>query len=136
MKKLFLGLMATVFVCSMSAQTKLSSNQKSVIDAQMISLVHFATATTYQKGMSQADFLRQTGPVNPTKDETTLLQKMYKYVSEGTTDCDIMKADNSILVAVTQSGTISQTPPEGKFPWKALLEIVVEIIKVVIESIP
>lgn len=137
MKKLLFGLLATVmFVCSGNAQTKLSTAKKAAIDAQMITLVHLTAQTTYKSGMSQADFIKQTGPVNPTKEETALLQKLYKYASAGTSDCEIMKGDNSILVTVAQSGTVSETPPNSKFPWALVLQGVIEVIKIIIELIP
>lgn len=137
MKKLLFGLLATVmFVCSGSAQTKLSTAKKAAIDAQMITLVHLTAQTTYKSGMSQADFIKQTGPVNPTKEETALLQKLYKYASAGTSDCEIMKGDNSILVTVAQSGTVSESTPNSRFPWAAVLQGLIEVIKIIIEMIP
>lgn len=137
MKKLLFGLLATVMlVSSANAQTKLSTAKKAAIDAQMITLVHLTTQTTYKSGMSQADFIKQTGPVNPTKEETALLQKLYKYASTGTSDCEIMKGDNSILVTVAQSGTVSESNPNSRFPWVAVLQGLIEVIKIIIELIP
>ncbi|MBC7606216.1 MAG: hypothetical protein H7199_04570 [Burkholderiales bacterium] len=137
MKKLFLGLCATMlFGFFGNAQVKLSAHEKSVVDAQMISLVNLANATVYQRGMSQADFIKQTGPTSPNPQETILLQKMYKYASEGTLDCNIMKEDNSVLVTISQSGTISESAPANRWPWKLILEAIMELIIIFLPIIP
>ena len=137
MKKLFLGLCATMlFGFFGNAQVKLSVHEKSVVDAQMISLVNLANATVYQRGMSQADFIKQTGPTSPNRDETLLLQKMYKYASEGTLDCNIMKEDNSVLVTISQSGSISESAPANRWPWKLILEAIMELIIILLPMIP
>lgn len=137
MKKLFLSLCATVlFGFSGNAQVRLSAHEKSVVDAQMISLVHLANSTVYQRGMTQADFLKQTGPIAPTRDETLLLQKMFKYASEGTLDCNIMKEDNSVLVTISQSGTISESAPANRWPWKLIMQAIIEILLIFIPIVP
>jgi len=129
MKKLVLSLFATLlFGFAGNAQTKLSAREKSVVDAQMVTLANLATATVYQKGMSQNEFMKLAGPESPTKDEVLLLQKMYNYAASGATDCEIMKGDNSVLLTISQTHQVSPTSPANKWPWKEILEILIKVL--------
>ncbi len=135
MKKLFLGLVATfMFSFIGNAQTKVSPDLKSVVDAQMIALVHTANQT-YVKGTSANDWIKQTGPYTPTKEETLLLQKVYSYVSTGTADCDILKQDNTILLTVAKL-PISESGTYSKWCFKCILQAISEILIVIISHLP
>jgi hypothetical protein len=98
MKKLLFGLMATVFL-SVGAfgQTLGDAGKRSIVNSQMTLIVN-ASKAFYVKGQSYDDFVKNLSipsPTVPTQDE--FFRKVYTYVSSGTADCDIMKADNSIL---------------------------------------
>lgn len=136
MKKLFLGLIATVMFCfAGNAQSKLSPDMKSVVDAQMITLVH-AAKLSYTKGMSSSEWMKQNASVTPTKDEQLLLQKLFSYLSNGTVDSEILKLDNSVLYQVAKSG-ISNSPDEAnRFCLRCILETIKEIIEVIIKHLP
>ena len=137
MKKLFLGLIATVMFCfAGNAQEKLSSDLKSVVDAQMITLVHVANQT-YTKGMTFAEWIKQAGPNSPTKEETLLMQKVFSYLSNVTLDVDILKQDNSILFTVSKSLiSNSDTTVQNRWCFKCILEAIKEIIQVIIDHLP
>jgi hypothetical protein len=137
MKKLVLGLFATImFGFAGNAQAKLSANEKAVVDSQMISLVRLVNSTVYQKGMTQAEFFKLAGPERPSKDESVLLQKLFQYSSTGTTDCNIMREDNSVLVTIAEAGTVSESVPANKWPWHLILEAVIAVIQIFLPSIP
>jgi hypothetical protein len=137
MKKLFLGLIATVmFGFAGNAQTKLSTDLKAVVDSQMIALVHTANQT-YSKGTSFADWSKQNGPYTPTKDETLLMQKLFTYLSNATSDVDILKQDNSILLTVSKSLiSDSGTNTQNRWCFKCILQAIKEIIDVIIAHLP
>lgn len=137
MKKLFLGLIATVlFGFAGSAQTKISADLKSVIDAQMITLVHTANQT-YSKGMTSSEWIKQNGPYNPTKDETLLMQKVFSYLSNATPDSEILKQDNSVLLTVTKSLiSDSGTSSQNRWCFKCILQAIKEILEVIISHLP
>ncbi|MBK8599332.1 MAG: hypothetical protein IPN80_01155 [Flavobacterium sp.] len=137
MKKLFLGLIATVMICfAGNAQTKISTDLKSVIDAQMITLVH-AAKQTYIKGMTASEWIKQNGPYSPTKDETLLLEKVFSYLSLGTLDSDILKQDNSVLLTVSKSIiSDSGTSSQNRWCFKCILQALQEILEVIIRHLP
>lgn len=118
-----------------NAQTsKLGAEQNSIVSAQMVVLVH-ASKMTYLRGMSLTEWIRQTGPTNPNKNEIQLLTKTYQYVSNGTADCEIMNSDNSILYTVVSS-PISDTPNTlGRWCWKCILTAIKEIMEVIINHL-
>lgn len=137
MKKLFLGLIATVMIgFAGNAQTKISTDLKSVIDAQMITLVH-AAKQTYTKGMTASEWIKQNGPYSPTKDETLLLEKVFSYLSLGTLDSDILKQDNSVLLTVSKSIiSDSGTSSQNRWCFKCILQALQEILEVIIRHLP
>lgn len=137
MKKLFLGLIATVmFGFAGNAQTKISTDLKSVIDAQMITLVHAANQT-YSKGMTSSEWIKQNGPYTPTKDETLLMQKVFNYLSAGTLDSEILKQDNSVLLTVSKSLiSDSGTSSQNRWCFKCILQAIKEILEVIISHLP
>jgi len=136
MKKLFLGLIATVMISfAGNAQTKLSTNMKSVVDAQMVTLVH-AAKLTYSKGMSSAEWMKQNAPASPTKEEQLLLQKLFGYLSNATPDLEILKQDNTVLYSVVMSGISDSPNIENRFCLRCILEAIKEIIDVIIKHLP
>lgn len=137
MKKLFLGVIATVmFGFAGNAQTKISTDLKSVIDAQMITLVHTANQT-YSKGMTSSEWIKQNGPYTPTKDEALLMQKVFSYLSAGTLDSEILKQDNSVLLTVSKSLiSDSGTSQQNRWCFKCILQAIKEIIEVIINHLP
>jgi hypothetical protein len=136
MKKLFLGLIATVMLCFVgNAQTKLSPDMKSVVDAQMITLVH-AAKLTYTKGMSSTDWMKQNASVTLTKEEQLLLQKLFSYLSNGTADSEILKLDNSVLYQVAKSAISDSPDVANRFCLRCILETIKEIIEVIIKHLP
>lgn len=137
MKKLFLGVIATVmFGFAGNAQTKISTDLKSVIDAQMITLVHTANQT-YSKGMTSSEWIKQNGPYTPTKDEVLLMQKVFSYLSAGTLDSEILKQDNSVLLTVSKSLiSDSGTSQQNRWCFKCILQAIKEIIEVIINHLP
>lgn len=136
MKKLILGLIAAVFISfSANAQTKLSPDVKAVVDAQMVTLVH-AAKFTYSKGMTSSEWLKQNTSGSYTKQEEILLQKVFGYLSAGTSDSDILKQDNSILYDVTKTG-VSPSPNEpNRFCLRCILQAIKEIIEVILSHLP
>ena len=136
MKKLVLLLATVLFGIIGNAQTKLSAHEKSIVDAQMITLVHVINSTVYQKGMSEAEFSKLAGPSKPTDNESLLLQRLYRYAVDGTQDCEILNADNSMLVAMAKSGTISESVPGAKFPWNLLLQAIIAVIEIFMPLAP
>ena len=136
MKKLFLGLIATVMFCfAGNAQEKLSSDLKSVVDAQMIALVHTAKQM-YSKGMTFAEWMKQAGPNSPTKEETLLMQKVFSYLSNVTPDVDILKQDNSVLLTVSKSTiSASGTNTQNRWCFSCILEAIKEILEVIIKHL-
>ena len=136
MKKLFLGLIATVMFCfAGNAQAKLSADMKSVVDAQMVTLVH-AAKLTYSKGMSSTEWMKQNAPTTPTKDEQLLLQKLFGYLSNATPDGEIFKQDNSVLYLVTTTGISGTADTANRFCLRCILEAIKEIIDVIIKHLP
>ena len=136
MKKLFLGLIATVMFCfAGNAQTKLSADMKSVVDAQMLTLVH-AAKLTYSKGMSSTEWMKQNAPASPTKEEQLLLQKLFGYLSSATPDSEILKQDNTVLYSVTKSGISDSPDVANRFCLKCILQAIKEIIDVIISHLP
>jgi hypothetical protein len=131
MKKMLFGLIATVlFSVSGNAQSKLTVEQKSVVSAQMVVLVHGAKAN-YSKNMTLPEWIKQTGPYNPTSNEKILLTKMYDYVSKGVTDCEIMKSDNSILLNIVKEGGFSPSPSvAGKWCWSCIGDFIIRLIEI------
>ena len=102
MKKFIFGLIATVLFTSFSFGQKISDAAKrSATSAQMVTIVNVSKAF-YTKGQSYDGFLQALMVPSPTYPSQDLLfRKIYSYVSNGTADCDIMKADNSILLTCT-----------------------------------
>lgn len=136
MKKLFLGLIATVMFCfAGNAQAKLSADMKSVVDAQMVTLVH-AAKLTYSKGMSSTEWMKQNAPTTPTKDEQLLLQKLFGYLTNATPDGEIFKQDNSVLYLVTTTGISGTADTANRFCLRCILEAIKEIIDVIIKHLP
>lgn len=136
MKKLILGLIAAIsFSFSANAQTKLSPDVKAVVDAQMVTLVH-AAKFTYSKGMSSSEWLKQNSLGSLTKQEEVLLQKVFGYISSGTSDADILKQDNSVLYDVTQTGISASPDAPNRFCLKCILQAIKEIIEVIISHLP
>ena len=119
-----------------NAQTKISTDLKSVIDAQMITLVHTANQT-YSKGMTSSEWIKQNGPYTPTKDEALLMQKVFSYLSAGTLDSEILKQDNSVLLTVSKSLiSDSGTSQQNRWCFKCILQAIKEIIEVIINHLP
>jgi hypothetical protein len=134
MKNLLFGLLATViFSFTGNAQTKLTAKQNNVVSTQMVSLVN-SVRSTYSSKISFPDWIKQTGPVNPSANEKLLFQKVYTYLSNNTSDCDIMKADNSILYTVIKE-PISEYPnfKAKRCGLKCILKAIKDVIEIIIE---
>ncbi len=99
MKKFIFGLIATVLFGSISfAQSFSDAAKRNCTSAQMVTIVNVSKAF-YTKGQSYDGFLQALMVPSPTYPSQDLLfRKIYSYVSNGTPDCDIMKADNTILL--------------------------------------
>ena len=136
MKKLVFGLIATFMLTASSfGQTVSDTSKKNIINAQMVTLVNTAR-TFYAKGQSYDDFVRALtipSPTVPSQDE--LFRKVYGYVSAGTADCDIAKADNSVLSRFAQE--MANSPKNQSTPnvvysldkkwWQILINVVINV---------
>jgi hypothetical protein len=143
MKKLLFGLLATVFL-SVGAigQTLSDVSKKSIVNSEMTVIVHTAK-TFYLKGQSYDDFVKNLSipsPTVPTQDE--FFRKVYTYVSNGTTDCDIMKADNSILTRFAMdllknpknAGSFESAYSERKKWWQIAINISINVLLTIFVS--
>ena len=136
MKKFIFGLIAVVMFGFVGNAQSTSNDQKSVTSAQMITLVHAAKISTYSKGMTLPDFIKQTGPYDPSREEVVLLTKMYEYLSKGTTDCGILEADNSSLSnALLNGGFSNSATVQGKWCWKCIGDWLIHAAEVILPLI-
>lgn len=127
MKKLLLGLIATVILSfSGQAQTMSETAKQSAINAQVVMIVN-VSKTFYSKGQSYDDFVRALlipSPTVPSQD--IFLKKVFFHVSNNTPDCDIMKESNSEFknfVTDLSKSPRNQGNPEtmGKKKWWQIL---------------
>ncbi len=138
MKKLLFGIIATVlFSFTGNAQVKLTTDEKSSLDAHMVVLVRTANATIYTKGMTEADFMKVVGPTNATLSEKALFKNIYKHLSNSSTDADIFKADNSSLLNFANSKTVtpSSTGTAGKWCWSCIGKWIIDVLTIVLPFI-
>lgn len=98
MKKFLFGLIATMLISGASMGQKMSdANQKKAISSQMVTLVHIAK-TFHVKGQTYEQFLEALTIPSPTfPSQDLLFKKIFVYCNNGTPDCDIIAADNSIF---------------------------------------
>jgi hypothetical protein len=136
MKKLFLGLIATVMFC-FAGNAQNGSYTKSAMTVAVA-----AAKGTYTKGMTYKDWLKnQVGTVVPTKEEDAFLSDLFNYISKGATSETVLKTyDGKSLIdlAVLNSKGGLKAIKEGTFPsqnriciWcliKLLVDLVCEIV--------
>ena len=103
MKNVLFGLIATVLFSFSASAQKLTSTQNKVVSSQMVLLVEYAKSTGADR-LSLPDWIKTTGDFDPTQSQQLLLAKVHSYASKGTSTCDIMNADNSILYQVAIEG--------------------------------
>jgi len=110
MKKILFGLIATVLFSGMSFGQKMSADaEKKLISSQMVALVNVSKAF-YVRGQSYDDFIQVMMIPSPTfPSQDLLFKKVHSYLTNNTAECDIMKADNSILL--TFATDLSKNPP-------------------------
>lgn len=134
MKKMLFGLIAVVTFSSVSfGQTITSETQRNLTNSQMVSIVNGAKVF-YTKGQTYEGFLEAMlipSPTVPTQDE--FFKKIYGYLSSNTSDCDILKSDNSVLSRFAVD--LSKNPKNqttsaltGKKWWQVLIEVAVNVI--------
>ncbi|HEX8268718.1 MAG TPA: hypothetical protein VF581_02390 [Flavobacterium sp.] len=124
MKKCLFGLVATVTL-AFAGNAQESAALKTIVDAQMVTLIQ-TMKPSYKAGMTLSEWIKETGPYDPTSMELELLAKTYSYVSGRTTSCEIFNVDNSILLKVSKQ-PISDAPPSNEARicgWKCIMAII------------
>ncbi|MES2747228.1 MAG: hypothetical protein V4648_02550 [Bacteroidota bacterium] len=135
MKKLLFGLIATVLFSFSANAQKLTSTQNKVVSSQMVLLVEYAKSTGADR-LSLPDWIKTTGDFDPTQSQKLLLAKVHSYASNGTSTCDIMNADNSILYQVAVEGgdlmRVSEEPKCNFWCWlKRIADILVSVVQII-----
>jgi len=135
MKKLLFGLIATVLFSFDGNAQKLTPSQNKIISSQMVLLVEYAKSTGANK-MSLPDWTKTTGDFDPTRSQTLLLAKIHGYAINGTSTCDIMNSDNSILHQVATEGgelmRVSEEPRCNFWCWlKRTADLILAFIQII-----
>ncbi len=98
MKNFIFGIIAVLaFSITGFAQRMTEDQAKKIYSSQMVTLVNVCK-TNYKPGMTYSGFLEAMlipSPTFPSQD--LLLKKVYGYLSAGTTDAEILRADNTII---------------------------------------
>ncbi len=135
MKKLLFGLIATVLFSVTGNAQKLTPSQNKIISSQMVLLVEYAKSTGANK-MSLPDWTKTTGDFDPTRSQSLLLTKIHGYATNGTSTCDIMNSDNSILYQVANEGgelmRVSEEPRCNFWCWlKRAADLILAFIQII-----
>ncbi|WP_300568336.1 hypothetical protein [Flavobacterium sp.] len=135
MKKMLFGLIATVMISSVSFGQKITEeSQKNIINSQMVSIVNGAKVF-YTKGQNYNDFLAAMSvpsPTFPNSSQEEFFKKVYGYVSDNTPDCEILKADNTVLskfaIELSKNPKNQGTSLEGKKWWQILINTALNVL--------
>jgi hypothetical protein len=131
MKNFIFGLIATVMISfAGNAQTE----RNSALGGQMVTIVH-AMKPSYTAGMKLPDWIKTTGPYNPTPTDIEFLTKTFNYLERGTPDCEILKADNSIIQRVATAPVSDSPAAAGRFCWRCLWEIIKDVVDLILDSV-
>ena len=134
MKKLLFGLIATImFGFVGNAQEMTATSKKTALNAQVLTFVQMSKLS-YTRGQKYEDFVASLLIPSPTfPSQEIFLKKIYLYVSNNTSDCDILNADTSDYVnfisdlSKNPANQAKSADPGKKKWWQILINVAINV---------